>query len=97
MQKNYFIFGLVTGERRCWRQLIIALALAAATFVARAQSCDPAPSGIVSWWAGESNTFDGLGLNNGVFNGTPAYAPGKVGTAFSFDGHTQYVRVADSP
>ncbi len=96
MQKNYFIFGLVTGEKRCWRQLIIALALAAATFAARAQSCDPAPSGIVSWWAGESNALDNVGTNNGIAVNNPTYVSGKVGPAFHFNGN-QWIRVPDSP
>ena len=60
-------------------------------------ACVPAPSGIVSWWSGESNALDNLGRNPGNFVGTPAYAPGKIGTAFSFNGSSQFIRLANSP
>ena len=86
--------------RERWFCRLIPATFAAAMFCAglsaHAQTCDPAPSGIVSWWAGESNALDNYGINNGAFTGTPTYAPGKVGTAFSFDGSTRYVRVPNS-
>ena len=41
------------------------------------------PSGLVSWWRGESNTLDSVGGHHGV--GTAlGYAPGAVGQAFTF-------------
>lgn len=46
----------------------------------------PAPTGMVGWWAGESNAFDYAGTNHGAF--TNAGGPvlnGRVGGALSFD------------
>ena len=47
--------------------------------------CVPPPSGLVSWWPGNGNALDIVSGNNG----TPinvSYAPGEVGTGFSFTG-----------
>ncbi len=48
-------------------------------------SCTAPPSGMTSWYTGEGNADDIGGTNNGTFT-SPAFAPGKVGQAFSFDG-----------
>jgi hypothetical protein len=53
--------------------------------------CTIAAAGLVSWWRGENNANDALGKHNGRFEGTEAYAPGKVGRAFLFDGASQVV------
>ncbi len=58
--------------------------------------CTPSPVGLISSWKGENNPNDQTGLNNGTWHGTPAYAAGKVGEAFSFDG-LNYIEVPDSP
>jgi RecA/RadA recombinase len=52
--------------------------------VTSVSSCDPAPSGIVSWWPGEGNANDIVGTNNGTLQGGVGYLPGKVGMAFNF-------------
>src|SRR5579871_1852376 len=101
MQKNYMKAAIDIPMRAIWfRRFTASTLVAAVTFCAtlgaRAQTCDPAPSGIVSWWAGESNALDNYGLNNGNYLGIPHYAPGKVGTAFSFNGTNQYIRVPNS-
>jgi hypothetical protein len=49
--------------------------------------------GLVAWWKGDNDAFDSIGGNNGVWNGTPAYASGKIGQAFSFDGVDDTVSV----
>ena len=50
----------------------------------------------VSWWKGENDATDSAGGNNGTLHGG-AYAPGKFGQAFSFDGSpAQYVAVPSS-
>ena len=49
----------------------------------------------VSWWKGENNANDSVGGNIGTMTGG-AYASGKVGLAFSFDGTAQYVSVPHS-
>src|SRR5438445_13397685 len=51
-----------------------------------AQNCDPPPSGLVSWWAGETNDVDIAGTNNGVLQGGLTFVGGEVGQAFSFNG-----------
>jgi Lysyl oxidase/Concanavalin A-like lectin/glucanases superfamily/Immunoglobulin domain/Immunoglobulin I-set domain len=61
-------------------------------------SCDPAPSGVVSWWPGDGNANDIIGGNNGTLQGAAvASAPGVDGPAFSFNGTTSYVSIPDSP
>jgi N-acetylneuraminic acid mutarotase len=54
------------------------------------------PSGLVSWWTANNTGADVMGLNNAtLYNGT-TYAAGEVGQAFSFDGSSTRVEVADS-
>ncbi len=45
------------------------------------------PSGLVGWWAGDGNTNDIAGTNNGAFVGDSTFtnfAVGKVGQNFKF-------------
>jgi hypothetical protein len=51
----------------------------------------------VAWWPGEGNANDIAGTNNGVLVGGATCAPGLVGQAFSLNGGTQYVAIADGP
>ncbi|HEY2104029.1 MAG TPA: LamG domain-containing protein, partial [Chthoniobacterales bacterium] len=53
-----------------------------------APSCDPPPSGMVSWWPAEGDANDIQDNNDGTIQGTVTFARGKVGQAFSFDGNT---------
>ncbi|HJQ26366.1 MAG TPA: LamG-like jellyroll fold domain-containing protein [Blastocatellia bacterium] len=57
--------------------------------------CVPPPANMVSWWRAEGNPNDSVGTNNGVWVGTPAYATGEVGQAFSFNG-SNYVDVPNN-
>jgi len=50
-------------------------------------NCATVPSGLVSWWQGESNASDSSGINNGTLVGNAAFTEGKVGQAFRFDGN----------
>ena len=59
-------------------------------------ACDPAPSGIVSWWAGEGNALDNVGINNGVLEGGLGFAPGEVGQAFFFNNADEDVKILAS-
>ncbi len=68
-----------------------------ATLTVTVPTCDPPPSGLVSWWAGEGNAGDSFGTNNGTLQGGTAYTPGVVNQAFSFDGTSGTVVVPDSP
>jgi hypothetical protein len=58
-------------------------------------NCTAAPSGIVSWWAAETNANDRIGGNSGTLVNGAGFAAGKVGQAFSLNGTNQYVRIPD--
>ena len=57
----------------------------------------PPLQGLVSWWPGENNANDIMGLNNGILQGGLGFAPGEVGQAFNFDGIAGTVSVPASP
>jgi hypothetical protein len=59
-------------------------------------SCDPAPSGLVSWWPAEDNANDIVGTNNGILEGGASFGPGEVGQAFSFNNTNADVRIPAS-
>ncbi len=48
-------------------------------------ACAPVPSGLISWWRGEGDANDQMGVNNGTLNGV-SFGPGVVGQAFVFSG-----------
>lgn len=54
-------------------------------------ACVVAPSGMVGWWPGDGDATDIRSGNDGVQQNGAAFAPGKVGQAFSFDGVDDYV------
>lgn len=58
-------------------------------------TCTPVPGKAVAWWRGESNAMDSIGNNNGTLINGVRFAPGEVGTAFSFDG-TGYIIVSNA-
>ena len=62
-----------------------------------APPCAPAPSGLISWWRGESNAWDQVSGNNGMFQNGPQYSAGEVGAAFYFDGNGDNVKISASP
>jgi len=51
------------------------------------------PDGLVSWWPGNGDALDIIGGNHGTLMNGAAFAPGKVGQAFSFDGENDYVEI----
>ena len=57
----------------------------------------PVPAGLISWWQGETNANDFMGLNNGVLENGVGFAPGEVGQAFDFTETNQTVMVPASP
>jgi hypothetical protein len=65
--------------------------------VVPAAPCATPPAGLVSWWPGEGTANDIAGMNSGTLVNGVAFAPGKVGQAFSFDGTSSYIRVPDNP
>ncbi len=63
--------------------------------VASTIQSDEAPS-IESWWHAEGDANDSIGGNNGVLEGGTAFAPGRVGMAFKFNGVDADVKVKAS-
>jgi hypothetical protein len=49
-------------------------------------ACEPAPAGLVSWYPAEGNALDIRSRNTGTLVNGVAFAAGKVGQTFSFDG-----------
>jgi hypothetical protein len=56
-------------------------------------NCIPPPSGLAGWWPGEGNANDIAGTNNGTLLNGASFAPGEVGSAFSFNGSNQCVQI----
>jgi len=59
-------------------------------------NCEPAPSGLASWWPGDGSANDRVNGNHGIPKSGATFAPGLVGQAFSLGG-TSHVEVPDSP
>jgi hypothetical protein len=60
------------------------------------------PAGLLSWWPGENTAWDVAGpaggsMKNAATGGQAAYAPGKVGMAFSLDGVNDRIDAVDAP
>jgi hypothetical protein len=60
-------------------------------------NCVTPPSGLVSWWRGESNSLDARDGNHGTNIGNVTYGAGRVGQAFVFDGFHDAVSVGNPP
>src|ERR1043166_3836594 len=75
--------------------LSVSLVLAAAPRAPAA--CTPAPSGLLSWWPGDGNAADIVYTNTGTLQGGATNITGLVGKAFTFDGSSAFVQIADSP
>lgn len=63
---------------------------------AAAQTCTPAPAGLVNWWPGDGNADDIIGGEHGTLQNGATFATGMVGQAFSLDGVNDFVQVVDS-
>jgi hypothetical protein len=87
---------IVVGCRDAAAPSAVAHLPSARASVALGGACTPAPAGLLAWWRGDGNATDAAGGRNGAFSGTPAYAPGAVGQAFSFSGEN-WVEVPDDP
>ena len=53
--------------------------------------------GLIAWWPGEGNARDYAGTNHGILSQGTSFASGKLGSAFSFNGSSDGVRVPNSP
>jgi hypothetical protein len=60
--------------------------------LAQAQSCVAAPSGLVSWWTGDSNENDIIGGNNPLAVNAVTLVPAEVKDGFTF-GTQGYIEI----
>jgi hypothetical protein len=96
--KLFNIYQETVRFQQSWARFAVALAIL--TFLPlslRAQTCTPAPSGLVSWWQAEGNANDTAITNNGALQGGVDFVAGEVGQAFNFNGTSGTVVVPDSP
>lgn len=54
-------------------------------------------NGLVAYWPGNGNAKDAAGHHDGNASATLAYAPGKVGSSFKFDGNGALVGIPFAP
>jgi hypothetical protein len=66
------------------RYAALAVAFFTLPFCGHADTCAAPPAGLVAWWRGETNALDAIGAHNGAIVNNVGFAPGKVGSAFSF-------------
>jgi hypothetical protein len=62
--------------------------------VGKCKPCFAPPSGLVSWWTGDGDATDIIGVNDGIMMHGAAFAAGKISQAFSFDGDDDFVQIA---
>ncbi len=69
------------------------------TQIVHAQTCAPAPVGLVSWFSGDTNALDSRSRNNGTLGASSQFAAGQVGQAFQTTSATgsTVTAVAESP
>ena len=58
-----------------------------------AGDCSRPIAGGLSWWPGDASAIDLLGPNHGTAVGGVAHVPGRVASAFSFDGADDHVAI----
>jgi hypothetical protein len=61
-----------------------------------APSCVDVLPGLISWWSGDTNTLDGMALNNISLYSPTSYPTGKVASAFTFNGVNSRITVNNS-
>lgn len=80
-----------------WLQAVALLVMAVTIFSTAAHAqYSPPTSGLVSWWRGDGNASDSADGNNGTALNGAGYTAGVLGSAFSFDGIDDHVRVANN-
>lgn len=84
------------GARTFWLALSITISNGCAVLT-RAQSCVPAPAGLVGLWQGENSVGDSVTGTQGTLVNHATFVDGQVGHAFRFDGYRSGVILNDSP
>ena len=59
-----------------------------------AQTCAPAPVGLISWYPAEGNALDSRSDNHGTLQNGATFAAGQNGQAFNLDGTDDFIRVS---
>ena len=89
MAKDVWIWGNL-------KRLLSVFAAGMFAATVHAQSCTPAPSGIIGWWRAEGDATDFIGTNDGVLLGGLSFTNGEVGQGFWFNSTNQGVRIPSS-
>jgi hypothetical protein len=76
-------------------RFVVVLMFVCCCSTAQAQSCTPAPPGLVSWWTGDTNENDIIGGNNHVVAQAVTLVPGEVKSGFTF-GKDGYIQISDA-
>lgn len=95
VRSNQVHLGGRLGRAIRWLPLLVGLATA--SLQGQTNLCAPLSSGLVGWWAAETNAADFTGNHSGTTPFGIAYQSGVVGAAFDFDGSHRRVSIADSP
>jgi hypothetical protein len=84
--------GVKEMKRTSQKILILSLMFCVLSVETAAQTCAPAPAGLVGWWRGENNANDSSGNgHNGSLNTAGSFTGGKVGQAFNFTEQNQSI------
>jgi hypothetical protein len=78
-----------------FNKLVLVVLLLGCASVAQPQSCVPAPSGLMSWWTGDTNENDLTGANNPVAVNAVSLVAAEVSQGFTF-GTDGYIQMAPS-
>jgi hypothetical protein len=94
--------GTSIDETALYNRALSAAEIGAIVNAGASGKCKPtattAPAGTVGWWGGDGDPRDISGNNNnGLLNGGAAFAVGKVGQAFSFNGTGSFVSTPSPP
>ena len=71
--------------------------VASAHVSVRSDSCFVTADSLIARWRADGNATDDVGDHDGTLMESAGYAPGRLGSAFSFNGNNDHVVVADSP
>lgn len=83
------------AQTACRAILVVGILLAASVH-ATAQTCVPAPAGIVGWWPGNGSANDVIAGNDGQLAGGATFADAVVQLGFEFDGDGGHVEIPTS-
>ena len=96
---NGVVSGRPTAAGDYWWEITATDATGASSsqkFDVRISSALELPLGAVGWWRAEGDASDALGTNHGTLVNGAAFASGKVGQAFTFEGVEARVSISES-